>query len=45
MRSTAVWTVGIPWLIVAGVLDKTVNKSTARRTDRGNAYRVLARKE
>jgi SAM-dependent methyltransferase len=45
LRSTAVWTVGIPWLIVAGVLDKTVNKSTARRTDRGNAYRVLARKE
>jgi SAM-dependent methyltransferase len=45
IRSTAVWTVGIPWLIVAGLLDKTVNQSISRRNDRGNAYRVLARKE
>jgi methyltransferase family protein len=45
LRSTAVWTIGIPWLIVAGLLDKTVNQSIARRKDRGNAYRVLARKE
>jgi SAM-dependent methyltransferase len=45
IRSAAVWSVGIPWLIVAGLLDKTVNQSIARREDRGNAYRVLARKE
>lgn len=45
IRSAAVWTVGIPWLIVAGILDKTVNQTIAKRTDRGNAYRVLARKE
>ncbi|RSM90497.1 class I SAM-dependent methyltransferase [Kibdelosporangium aridum] len=45
LRSAAVWSVGIPWLIVAGLLDKTVNNSIAKRTDRGNAYRVLARKE
>jgi hypothetical protein len=45
LRSLAVWSVGIPWLIVAGLLDKTVNRSISRRTDRGNAYRVLAREE
>jgi SAM-dependent methyltransferase len=45
LRSALVWSVGVPWLIVAGLLDKTVNQSIARRTDRGNAYRVLARKE
>ncbi len=45
LRSLAVWSVGIPWLIVAGVLDKTLNQSMARRKDLGNAYRVLARKE
>ncbi|CAM3294618.1 methyltransferase domain-containing protein [Kibdelosporangium persicum] len=45
LRSALVWSVGIPWLVVAGLLDKTVNQAIARRTDRGNAYRVLARKE
>ncbi|MET0235091.1 MAG: class I SAM-dependent methyltransferase [Kibdelosporangium sp.] len=45
LRSAVVWSIGIPWLIVAGLLDKTVNQSIARRNDRGNAYRVLARKE
>nr|WP_264085184.1 class I SAM-dependent methyltransferase [Kibdelosporangium phytohabitans] len=45
LRSTAVWSVGIPWLVVAGLLDKTVNRFIANRSDRGNAYRVLAHKE
>jgi SAM-dependent methyltransferase len=45
LRSLAVWSIGVPWLVVAGVLDKTVNRSISRRNDRGNAYRVLARKE
>nr|WP_052478463.1 class I SAM-dependent methyltransferase [Kibdelosporangium sp. MJ126-NF4]CEL18272.1 FIG00659159: hypothetical protein [Kibdelosporangium sp. MJ126-NF4]CTQ97758.1 FIG00659159: hypothetical protein [Kibdelosporangium sp. MJ126-NF4] len=45
LRNLAVWSFGIPWLIVAGLLDKTVNRAIASRTDRGNAYRVLARKE
>ncbi|TCO53693.1 class I SAM-dependent methyltransferase [Actinocrispum wychmicini] len=44
VRSAAVWTLGIPWLVIAGVLDKTVNQTIANRHDRGNAYRVLARK-
>ncbi|MET0136515.1 MAG: class I SAM-dependent methyltransferase [Kibdelosporangium sp.] len=44
LRSAVVWSVGIPWLVVAGLLDRTVNQGMARRQDRGNAYRVLARK-
>lgn len=45
LRGGVVWTVGIPVLIVAGLLDRTVNRAIANRGDRGNAYRVLARKE
>jgi hypothetical protein len=45
IRSAFVWSVGIPWLIVASLLDRTVNRGIAKRTDQGNAYRVLARKE
>jgi hypothetical protein len=45
VRGAAVWTAGIPLLIVAGLLDRTVNRTLSRRSDRGNAYRVLARKE
>jgi SAM-dependent methyltransferase len=45
LRGALVWTAGIPVLIVAGVLDRTVNRGIANRRDRGNAYRVLARKE
>jgi SAM-dependent methyltransferase len=45
LRSVFVWSVGIPAVIVAGLLDKTVNRAISRRTGGGNAYRVLARKE
>jgi SAM-dependent methyltransferase len=40
-----IWTVGLP-AIAAGLLaDRTLIRALARRCDRGNAYRVLARKE
>ncbi|MEO6083987.1 MAG: class I SAM-dependent methyltransferase [Umezawaea sp.] len=45
LRGAVVWTAGIPLLIIAGLLDRTVNRTLSRRSDRGNAYRVLARKE
>ncbi|RZQ61052.1 class I SAM-dependent methyltransferase [Amycolatopsis suaedae] len=45
LRGAAVWTVGIPWLVLASLLDRTVNRRMVRKHDRGNAYRVLARKE
>jgi SAM-dependent methyltransferase len=40
-----VWTAGIPAVIAGLVADRTLGRALARRTDRGNAYRVLARKE
>ncbi|ONI91351.1 hypothetical protein ALI144C_01325 [Actinosynnema sp. ALI-1.44] len=45
LRSLVVWSFGIPWLVVAGLLDKTINRAIANRSDCGNAYRVLAHKE
>ncbi|TWP53688.1 class I SAM-dependent methyltransferase [Lentzea tibetensis] len=45
LRSAAVWTLGIPLFLVAAALDQTLNRALAHRNDRGNAYRVLARKE
>jgi SAM-dependent methyltransferase len=40
-----VWTVGVPALLAGIVVDRMVGGMVARRTGRGNAYRVLARKE
>jgi SAM-dependent methyltransferase len=40
-----VWTVGIPALVTGLLLDRTVGRALAHRWDRGNAYRVLARRE
>ena len=40
-----VWTVGVPALLAGIVVDRMVGGIVARRTGRGNAYRVLARKE
>lgn len=37
--------VGLPFLVAALVADRTVGRALARRWDRGNAYRVLARKQ
>ncbi|ANZ39936.1 hypothetical protein BBK82_31735 [Lentzea guizhouensis] len=44
VRSFLVWTLGIPAFFVAVALDQTVNRFLAARTDRGNAYRLLALK-
>lgn len=41
----AVWTGGVPFLILGLLLDRVVGRGLARRWDRGNAYRVLAVKE
>jgi SAM-dependent methyltransferase len=43
-RSFLVWTLGIPAFFVAMALDQTVNRFLAARSDRGNAYRLLALK-
>lgn len=40
-----VWTAGMPAVIVGLLLDRVPGRALARRWDRGNAYRVLARKE
>ena len=40
-----VWTVGIPTVLTGLLLDRTLGSALARRWDRGNAYRVLARRE
>jgi SAM-dependent methyltransferase len=45
VRHGVVWAFGIPALLAAVLLDKTLTGLIARRTGRGNAYRVLARKE
>jgi SAM-dependent methyltransferase len=39
------WAAGIPLIGAGQLLDRTVVRALARRWDRGNAYRVLARKE
>jgi hypothetical protein len=39
-----VWIVGVPALATGLLLDRTVAGTVARRRERGNAYRVLARK-
>lgn len=41
----AAWTCGIPFIMAGLLLDRTVARQLARHTDRGNAYRVLSRKE
>ncbi|HEY2443312.1 MAG TPA: class I SAM-dependent methyltransferase [Streptosporangiaceae bacterium] len=43
-RSLA-WTVGIPAVVAGLMLDRTAGRALARHWDRGNAYRVLARRE
>jgi hypothetical protein len=40
-----VWTVGAPALAGGLLLDRVAGRALARRWDRGNTYRVLARKE
>jgi hypothetical protein len=40
-----VWTAGIPAIAIGLLLDRTLGRALARRWDRGNAYRVLARRE
>ncbi|GLZ28412.1 hypothetical protein Lesp02_06020 [Lentzea sp. NBRC 105346] len=45
LRRATVWTLGIPLFLVAVALDQTLNRALAKYNDRGNAYRVLARKE
>ena len=39
------WTAGIPAIIVGLLIDRTLIRAAALRLDRGNAYRVLARRE
>jgi SAM-dependent methyltransferase len=43
-RSLA-WAVGIPAIVAGLMLDRTAGRALARHWDRGNAYRVLARRE
>jgi hypothetical protein len=40
-----VWMVGGPAVAAGLLLDKTLGRALAGRWDRGNAYRVLARRE
>jgi hypothetical protein len=40
-----VWTLAVPGLLAGFALDRTVVRFLARRHNRGNAYRVLARRE
>jgi SAM-dependent methyltransferase len=40
-----VWTAGAPALITGLLMDRVLGRTLARHWDRGNAYRVLARKE
>jgi hypothetical protein len=40
-----VWIVAAPVIVAGLLLDRTLILAVARRCDRGNAYRVLARKE
>lgn len=40
-----VWAAGVPVLAAGALLDRTLCRALARRLDRGNAYRVLARRE
>src|SRR5437588_8334760 len=40
-----VWIVAAPVIVAGLLLDRTLIRAVARRWDRGNAYRVLARKE
>jgi SAM-dependent methyltransferase len=40
-----VWAVSLPVMAVSLLLDQTLARALARRRDRGNAYRVLARRE
>jgi SAM-dependent methyltransferase len=40
-----VWTAGLPAIAAGLVIDRTLIRALARRCDRGNAYRVLARRE
>jgi SAM-dependent methyltransferase len=42
---TMAWTAGGPVLVASALLDRTLCRGLARRWDRGNAYRVLARRE
>ena len=39
------WTAGVPTIVAGLLLDRTIGSALARRWDRGNAYRVLARRE
>jgi hypothetical protein len=39
------WTAGIPVILVGLLVDQVLLRPLARRLDRGNAYRVLAKKE
>jgi len=40
-----VWVAGVPVIVAGLLLDRTLGRALARRWDRGNAYRVLARRE
>jgi hypothetical protein len=40
-----VWAAGVPVIVAGLLLDRTLGRALARRWDRGNAYRVLARRE
>jgi SAM-dependent methyltransferase len=42
---TLVWAAGLPFVAVGVLLDQTLCRALARYWNRGNAYRVLARKE
>ena len=42
---TAIWMAGIPVLVAGALLDRTACRALARAWNRGNAYRVLARRE
>ncbi|MGH3156264.1 MAG: class I SAM-dependent methyltransferase, partial [Streptosporangiaceae bacterium] len=45
MWRSLVWTAGMPALVIGLLADRALGRALARRWDRGNAYRVLARKE
>jgi hypothetical protein len=44
-RKHAVWAVGAPAAVAGLILDQTVSRAAGLIFDRGNAYRVLARKQ
>jgi SAM-dependent methyltransferase len=45
VRQAVAWTAAAPAIALGLLIDRTLTRALARRWDRGNAYRVLARRE